>query len=122
MVLTEEPRADTSVINGHEFVVLVSLTRVLAMVHVAQVVLFSLKEDYSEAVESESATYVIIEHSCTQVEPLVVLASLCQLPLLLRKLSHLEIDMCLFQKVALLDACFSLHDQILGRLPRGVRN
>ena len=113
MVLTEEPRADTSVINGHEFVVLVSLTRVLAMVHVAQVVLLSLKEYYSEAVESKGATYVIIEHSCTQIEPLVVLTCLSKLALLFGQFTHLEIDVSLLHEVTLLNARLRLHDQVL---------
>ena len=84
------------------------------MVHVAQVVLLSLKEDDSEPVQGQGATNIVVEHASTQIEPLVVLTSLRKLALLFREFSHLEVNMRLLHEVALLDACFRFHDQILG--------
>ena len=54
----------------------------LSVVHVAQVVLLALEEDHSEAVQRQSAAYIIVEHPRTEIEPLVVLAGLCKLALL----------------------------------------
>ena len=114
MVLAKKSRAYPAVVDCHKLVVVVGLLGMLTMIHVAQIVLFPLEEDNSEAVESECAPDVIIEHSSTQIEPLVVLAGLSKLTLLLRELTHLEVDMGFFHEVALLDASLGLHDQILS--------
>ena len=45
MVFAQEPRADASVIDCNEFVVVVCLLGMLAMVHVTKVELFALEKD-----------------------------------------------------------------------------
>jgi hypothetical protein len=45
MVFAQEPRADTSVIDCNEFVVVVCLLGMLAMVHVTQIELLALEKD-----------------------------------------------------------------------------
>ena len=94
----------------------------LSVIHIAQVVLLALEEDHSESVQGQSTSNVIVQHPGTQVESLVVLASLSQLSLLLGELTHLEVDVRLFHEVTLLNACLGLHDQVLGRLARLVRH
>ena len=118
MVLTQQPRADTRVVDCHELIVVVRLLCVLSVVHVAQVVLLALEEDHGEAVQRQSAAYIIVEHPRAEVEPLVVLAGLCKLALLFGELAHLEVDVCLLHEVTLLDARLRLHDQVLGGLAR----
>ena len=92
----------------------------LPVVHVAEVVLFALEKDHCEAVQCQSAAYVIVEHPRAQVEPLVVLACLCKLALLFGELAHLEVDVRLLHEVTLLDARLRLHNQVLGGLTRRV--
>ena len=120
MVLAEKSRADACVINRYKLIIVIGLLRVLPVVHVTQVVLLSLEEDDSKAIQSQCTADVIIENSCAQVEPLVVLAGLCQLALLLGQLAHLKVYVRLLHKVALLDSSFSLHDQVLGRFSRSM--
>ena len=116
MVLAEKARADTCVIDGDKPVVLVGLLGVLAVVEVAEVELLTLEEDHCQSVKGQCTADIIVQHPCAQVEPLVVLASLCELTLFLRELSHLEVYMGLFHEVTLLDASLGFHDEILGRL------
>lgn len=93
-----------------------------AMVHVTQVKLFAFEEDDGEAVEGQSAAYIVVEHSGAQVEPLVVLACLGQLALFFGEFSHLEVDMGLLHEISLLYTRLRFHDQVLRRLPRRMRH
>ncbi len=88
----------------------------LTVIHVTQVVLLALEEDHSEAVQSKSASNVVVQYTCTQIEALVVLTGLSELALFLRQFTHLEVYVSFFQEVALLDSSFSFHDQVLSRL------
>ena len=83
MILTKQARADSCVVNGNEFVVFVGLLGVLAVVHVAKIVLFAFEEDHSQSVKGQSTPYVIIEHASAKIEPFIVLTCLRQLALLL---------------------------------------
>ena len=76
VVLTQQSRADACVINGNEFIIVIGLLCMLAMVHVTQIKLFPLEKDDSKAIESQCTANIIVEHSGTQVEPFVILACL----------------------------------------------
>ena len=85
----------------------------LAVVHVTQVILLALEKDHCQSVQSQGTPDVVVQYSSTQVEPLVILASLCELTLFLVEFSHLEIYVRFFHEVTLLNACLGLHDQVL---------
>ena len=50
MVLAEKARADASVVDGYELVIVIGLLRVLPVVHVTQIVLLALEEDDCQAI------------------------------------------------------------------------
>ena len=75
-ILSKESGADSCVVDRDKLVIIVSLLGMLAVVHVAQVVLLALEEDYGETIQGKSTSDIVIEHSGTEIEPLVVLASL----------------------------------------------
>lgn len=92
------------------------------MVHVTQVILLALEKDHCQAIQSQGTADIVVQNPSTQVEPLVILASLCELALFLVELSHLEIYMRFFHEVTLLDACLSLHDQVLWSVTTRTRH
>ena len=122
MILPKQSRADSRVVYSHKFVIIIGLLCVLAVIHVTQIVLFALKEDYGETVQGQGTSDIVVENSCAKVESLVVLTGLSELSLLLGKFSHLEIDMSLLHKVALLDTSLGLHDEVLSGFTSCVRH
>lgn len=93
-----------------------------AMVHVTEVVLLAFEKDNSKPVKCQRAANIVVEHSSTKVEPLVVLTSLSKLALLFGKLAHLKVNMRLLHEVSLLNAGFGLHYQVLRRLSHLMRH
>ncbi len=60
MVLTEQARTYSSVVNSNKSVVFIGLLSVLAVIHIAQIVLFSLKENDCQSVKSQSTSDVVV--------------------------------------------------------------
>jgi hypothetical protein len=83
LILSEQSRADRSIVNGDEPITVGRLLRMLTVVKVTQVVLLPFEEDDSQAVQSKRAADLIVHYTGTQVKSLVVLASCRQVSLLL---------------------------------------
>ena len=60
MVLTKQARTYSSVVNSNKSVVFIGLLSVLAVIHIAQIVLFSLKENDCQSVKSQSTSDVVV--------------------------------------------------------------
>ena len=60
MILAEEARTYSSVVDGYKPVVIICLLSVLAMVHIAQIILLTLEKDYCKSVQCQGTSNVIV--------------------------------------------------------------